>query len=87
MENLVKIIDFMKNEFYFHGWTYDERTAIHPEDPQKDHRYSVKVAIGECVETGNTVLLSPGSFAFIRNNKSKTLKKYLQESKEKQKVS
>jgi hypothetical protein len=65
-ETILKVHDHMNNLYYFHGWSWEERIAIHPEDPSKDHKYSVKVAIVEDVNTGSTHLLTPGTFAFIR---------------------
>jgi len=42
-ETILKVHDHMNNLYYFHGWSWEERIAIHPEDPSKDHKYSVKI--------------------------------------------
>ena len=50
---------------YFHSWTQSPETNTHPEDPQKDHVYSVTLAVLEHIKTGRVFKKSPSEITFI----------------------
>ncbi len=52
-------------EFYFHKWTEEGRTKIHPEDPQKDSTYVVTIAIVEDTSTGQVEYADPDCVIFL----------------------
>ncbi len=50
---------------YFHGWTNDVDTKIHPDNPSKDLYYSYMVAVVENIDNGEVTEETPSSITFI----------------------